>query len=231
MSNMIHIPLGSSRSKGLAVGLLASWLFTWTLPAKEWDRKRAESALNEARRTARHPQREFQPPPREEYLHCIDHYRQVYRLDPHFDGSDDAVFEAGTLYQEMSEIFENPEYANRALKLYRFLLSDYKTSPHCPEAEQNIATVEAMAGHAEFESPKSRSRNVNRSLRPEPKFRPTAKNVKQARMASSLCAVFATGLPATIPVSPSTWMCETQLQALHADQPGAPVLRHSWFQS
>ena len=32
----------------------------------------------------------------EEYLQCIDHYQQVYRLDPHFGGSDDAVFESGT---------------------------------------------------------------------------------------------------------------------------------------
>ena len=147
MSNMIHIPLGSIRSKGLAVGVLASCLFTWTLPAKEWDRKRAESAFEEARQLHANI-KESSTAPREEYLHCIDHYRQVYRLDPRFDGSDDAVFGAGTLYQEMGEVFENPEYANRALKLYRFLLSDYKTSPHCLEAEQNISQLKQWSGTA-----------------------------------------------------------------------------------
>ena len=56
------------------------------------------------------------------------------------------------LYQEMSETFENPEYTKRALKLFRFLVSDYRTSPHRPEAEQNISR---LTPNFEFESPQS----------------------------------------------------------------------------
>jgi N-acetylmuramoyl-L-alanine amidase len=138
---MIDIP-PSRRSKGLARGLLAAWLFTSALPAKEWDRKGAESALDEARRMysalKEDPTSSASP---EEYLQCIQLYQQVYWLDPHFGGSDDAVFESARLYQEMSETFENPEYTKRALKLFRFLVSDYRASPHRPEAEQSISRL------------------------------------------------------------------------------------------
>jgi N-acetylmuramoyl-L-alanine amidase len=139
---MIDIPPGWRRSKGLAGGLLAAWLFVGSLPAKEWDRKGAESALDEARRLhSALKEGQTSSASREEYLHCIHAYQLVYWLDPHFGGSDDAVFEAARLYQEMSEGFENPEYTKRALKLFRFLVSDYNSSRHRPEAEHSIARL------------------------------------------------------------------------------------------
>jgi hypothetical protein len=139
---MIALPPGLRRSKVLAGGLLAVSLFTCALPAKEWDRKGAESALDEARRLRSALKEDTTSnASREEYLECIQLYQQVYWLDPHFGGSDDAVFEAAQLYQEMSENFENPEYTKRALKLFRFLVSDYKASPHRHQAEQSIASL------------------------------------------------------------------------------------------
>ncbi len=73
-------------------------------------------------------------PSKEMYIRCIRTYQKVYLLDPHFGGSDDAIFEEGSLYQEMGERFGTLLYYKNAGKLYRFLLKDYKDSPRCPDA-------------------------------------------------------------------------------------------------
>jgi N-acetylmuramoyl-L-alanine amidase len=99
----------------------------------QWDRAAAQSALAEARRL-RDELGETKNPAKEKYLQVIHTYKQVYYKDPHFSGSDDAIYECGEVYQEMGEKFGTLLYYRDAAKQYQYLLKDYETSPRCPDA-------------------------------------------------------------------------------------------------
>ena len=68
------------------------------------------------------------------YLSVISKYKLVYFRDPHYSGSDDAIYESGEVYQEMGEKFGALPYYKEAAKLYQFLLKDYYSSPRSPDA-------------------------------------------------------------------------------------------------
>jgi len=97
------------------------------------DTQGAQQALQEAR-ALRAEIEQAAEPSREQYLRCIRTYRQVYIKDPHYSGADDAIWEAGQLYQQMGDRYHAPEYYREAVKLFRFLFSDYGGSPFCPGA-------------------------------------------------------------------------------------------------
>ncbi len=101
--------------------------------SKTWDREAAERALEKAR-ALREQLASLQGSPREPYLFCIRTYQEVYAYDPHFGGSDDAIYEAGELFQALAEKLAEPDFYTRAARLYRYLLSDYPASPRCPDA-------------------------------------------------------------------------------------------------
>ncbi len=102
------------------------------LPA-QWDRKGAQDALVQARKMSE-ALANAPSPSLNGYIRCIRAYQKVYLLDPHYGGSDDAIYEEASLYQEMGERFGTLLYYKNAGKLYRFLLRDYRDSPHCPDA-------------------------------------------------------------------------------------------------
>ncbi len=98
-----------------------------------WDREGAAKAWVRAQeirqdllsRAAASPQ---------EYLDCIRWFQKVYRLDPHYAQSDDAVFEAAVLHKHVGESFAEPDHLRKAAKLLKFLTDDYPTSQRAPEA-------------------------------------------------------------------------------------------------
>jgi N-acetylmuramoyl-L-alanine amidase len=105
-----------------------------------WDREAARASWIEGERL--HQALFVTPEPsRESYLKCIRTYQQVYLQDPHFGYSPDAVFEAAKLYQEMGEKFGDLIYFRNAARLYRFLCSDYDSSPRCPEALLRLGSI------------------------------------------------------------------------------------------
>jgi N-acetylmuramoyl-L-alanine amidase len=102
------------------------------LPVIAWDREAAERALVSAR-TCRDELGPDASPDR--YLACIRIYQTVYHFDPHYGGSDDAVYEEAQLFEELATRKQSSaeEYANRAAKLYQRLVTQYPTSPRCPD--------------------------------------------------------------------------------------------------
>ena len=108
--------------------------------AMQWDREEAENALGLAREQ-RGQLTDAQSSNRSDYLRCIRLYKRVWLSDPHYGGCDDAVYEAALLYQEMSEKFSAPEYAQEAADLLRFLLKDYNLSPFRRDARARLVTL------------------------------------------------------------------------------------------
>jgi len=108
-------------------------LSSTTLYSAEWDREGARLSLEKARNI----QAEISSTPeptKNQYLSCIKSYRLVYLKDPHFSGSDDAIYVSGMLYEEMGNRFGTASYYKNAVKFYKFLISDYDSSPYCPDA-------------------------------------------------------------------------------------------------
>jgi len=108
-------------------------LSSTTLYSAQWDREGARLSLEKARNI----QEEISSTPeptKNQYLSCIKSYRLVYLKDPHFSGCDDAIYASGMLYEEMGNRFDTAAYYNNAVKFYKFLISDYNSSPYCPDA-------------------------------------------------------------------------------------------------
>jgi N-acetylmuramoyl-L-alanine amidase len=82
-------------------------------------------------------------PLRQSYLACIRTYQLVYKKDPHYGGSDDAIYEAGLLFEEMAQRFGESRYAKEALRFFEFLVSDYGFSPHKQDALKRVAASSA----------------------------------------------------------------------------------------
>src|SRR5687767_8362860 len=128
------------------VAVLASCLVSVSLSAEQWDRNEAQKSFLQAKRLDFElHERTSVPPSREKHLECIRAYQRVYQRDPHFSLSDDAVFEAAKLYQEMGETFSNLDYYRSAAKLFRFLLSQYSTSRRCSDALLRLGDIYADA--------------------------------------------------------------------------------------
>ena len=115
-----------------------------------WDRAGAQHALEEARRleSELHARSSGSGAARSEqkYLECIRLFQEVYFKDPHFVGSDDAVFAAASLYLEAGERFRRPDYVSRASKLFRFLVSDYPSSRFVAEARSRAEVLASKTG-------------------------------------------------------------------------------------
>lgn len=124
----------------LLVALLVSLPAPWQAAAQRWDTEAAEAALKQAREL-RQKLSADQPADSDDYLRCIRLYQRVYLSDPHFTGSDDAIYEAATLYQEMAARFNAPEYDREAAQLLRFLIKDYPGSQFRPYAVLRLAAM------------------------------------------------------------------------------------------
>jgi N-acetylmuramoyl-L-alanine amidase len=131
-------------SRGIALFGLLVLALAGQLAAVQWDRDEAENALNKAREL-RGQLADSQSLSRPDYVRCIRLYKRVWLSDPHYGGSDDAVYEAAVLYQEMGTKFNSPEYNQEAGDLFRFLLKDYGVSPHRRDARARLATLEGQA--------------------------------------------------------------------------------------
>jgi hypothetical protein len=123
----------------LAAALAGAWL-PWIGEAQQWDPDVAEAALNQAR-TLRKRLAADQSAPKDEYLRCIRLYERVYMSDPRYQGSDDAVYEEASLYQEMAARFKAPEYDLEAVQLLRFLMKEYPASQFRPYAILRLAAM------------------------------------------------------------------------------------------
>jgi hypothetical protein len=137
--------LGVSRIL-LAAALAGGWL-PWLGEARQWDPDLAVSALDQAR-TLRKRLTADQSAGVDDYLRCIRLYKRVYLSDPHYQGSDDAVYEEASLYQEMAARFNAPEYDLEAVQLLRFLIREYPASQFRPYAILRLAAMgpaQAMA--------------------------------------------------------------------------------------
>lgn len=108
-------------------------LSSTTLYTAQWDREGARLSLEQARNIQEEISSTTEPT-KDQYLSCIKSYRLVYLKDPHFSGSDDAIYASGMLYEEMGNRFGTAAYYNNAVKFYKFLISDYNSSPYCPDA-------------------------------------------------------------------------------------------------
>lgn len=149
------LPQGKGRGVGFFLGcsLVGAGLFLG-LPLRgfpnNWDRAGAQHALDEARRLESeiHANSSGSGAARSEqkYLECIRQFQQVYFKDPHFGGSDDAVFAAASLYLEAGERFRKPDYLSRASKLFRFLVSDYPSSRFAAEARSKTEALASETG-------------------------------------------------------------------------------------
>ena len=124
----------------LAIGIALILSPAAAVLCAQWDRKGAERAWEDATRL-RETLTVTPEPSRESYLKCIQTYQQVYYRDPHYSASPEAIWEAGKLYQEMAEMFQNPAYFRNAARLYRYLTKDYDVSPRCPDALLRLATL------------------------------------------------------------------------------------------
>ena len=108
------------------------------LSAKKWDREAAIEAFSEARELQTALLKQESPLPGD-FLRCIRTYQRVYRSDPHFGASDDAVFEAGRLYLDAARRFKNESFGKSGGRLLQFLISDYPKSRHCKTAQQLLS--------------------------------------------------------------------------------------------
>jgi len=139
-ANIRHMrksPAGHPRARVLFLGLMLSLAYAagtfLGAAAAQWDRAAAEKSLVQAR-AMREALASTSDPQRSDYLRCAEKYRVVYRYDPHYGGSDDAIFEAGIVFQEAGVRFGNVTDFRRAARQFQYLLSDYERSPHCAEA-------------------------------------------------------------------------------------------------
>jgi len=122
----------------------------------QWDLEGARRAWEEAIRQKTDLSTRSAPS-RNTYLRAIQAFQQVYFKDPHYINSDDAVFEAAKLCQKMGDAFRDAVSYRNAVRLYRFLLSDYGNSPFCAEALLQVGTIcsgpleDAQAGREAFD--------------------------------------------------------------------------------
>ena len=131
---------GRGPSRILLAALLAGVWFPWPGTAHQWDPNVAEAALKQARALKERLAAD-QSAGAADYLRCIRLYKRAYMSDPHFQGSDDAIYEAATLYQEMAARFKAPEYDLEAVQLLRFLIKDYPASQFRPYAILRLAAM------------------------------------------------------------------------------------------
>ncbi len=123
----------------LASALAGLWS-PWSGAAQESNPVTAAAALNQARALKKKLDAD-QSAGTADYLRCIRLYKRVYTSDPRFDGSDDAVYEAASLYQEIAARFKDPAYDLEAVQLLRFLIKEYPASPFKPYAILRLAAL------------------------------------------------------------------------------------------
>ncbi|NWG14455.1 MAG: N-acetylmuramoyl-L-alanine amidase [Acidobacteria bacterium] len=136
-------PDGKGLSPGIPIiATLTVWLFVCAGISQAWDRAAAEAALNRACELRQQLTTDPSAASREDYLKCIHSYRRVYFSDPHFHGSDDAIYGEAVLYQEMAARFRSPGDLAEAVRLLRFLVKDYGVSPYRRDALNRLAALE-----------------------------------------------------------------------------------------
>jgi hypothetical protein len=191
------------RGEGLPRILLAALLVSlpapWQAAAQRWNTEAAETALKQAREL-RQKLSADQPVDSNDYLRCIRLYRRVFLSDPHFTGSDDAIYEAATLYQEMAARFNAPEYDREAAQLLRFLIKDYPGSQFRPYAVLRLAAMgparagppAGLPGVAARQQPQSREVPSKPGVEPAPTQSPAA---QMAAPAAAIRAIHCTSTP------------------------------------
>ena len=159
----------------LLTAIVAGVFCPWPGRGQGWDREAAVTALDQAREL-RNRLSADQSAVQADYLRCVRLYKRVYLSDPHFGGSDDAIYEAATLYQDMAAKFATPDYDREAAKLLRFLLKDYSTSSFRPYAILRLAASEtAQTGaQAPVAGTPAERQAAARSVQPEPKAVPSS---------------------------------------------------------
>jgi hypothetical protein len=131
---------GWIRPRIYLAAILAVLSFPWPCAAQEWDSEAAETALRQARELRKRLAAD-KSAATDEYLRCIRLYRRVFLSNPHYSGSDDSIYEAATLYQEMAAKFAAQEYDREAAGLLRFLIKDYPASQFRPYAILRLAAL------------------------------------------------------------------------------------------
>ena len=179
---------GRGRDKGgerlprfLLAALLVSVPAPWQAAAQRWDTQAAEAAMKDARELRQRLSAD-QPADPNDFLRCIRLYQRVYLSDPHFTGSDDAIYEAAALYQEMAARFNAPEYDREAAQLLRFLIKDYPGSQFRPYAVLRLAAMgparagppSGVPGVAARQQPQGRDVPSKLNSEPDPAHSPAA---------------------------------------------------------
>jgi len=113
-----------------------------TAASASWDREKAEKSWEQAQ-VLQSQLVEKEAAPESEYLKCATTYERVFRYDPHYHRSDDAVFGAAGLYLEMHRRFGNDAFREKSEKLYRFLIAEYPASRFCAQAALRIESIES----------------------------------------------------------------------------------------
>lgn len=139
-SGKARVKWGRGFTRILLAAILAGSWFPCSGEAQQSDRYTAEAALKQARELKKKLDVD-QSTGISDYLRCVRLYKRVYLSDPHFEGSDDAIYEAASLYQEMAARFRDPAYDLEAVQLLRFLIKDYPASPFKPYAILRLAAI------------------------------------------------------------------------------------------
>ncbi len=181
---------GRGFSRILLAAVLAGLWFPWAGEARQRDPDTAEAALNQARTLKKKLDAE-QSAAVSDYLRCIRLYKRVYMSDPHFEGSDDAIYEAASLYQEIAARFRDPAYDLEAVQLLRFLIKDYPASPFRPYAILRLAAMgparEAMSETAS--SVPALSPLPEKAVRPQSQTGPAPATSQAAQAGARAAAV------------------------------------------
>ena len=197
MPSMIHAPYGLRRlltpARRLAVGIAVFLSSAAIGLSADWDREGARRAWEDAERL-RAGLSQTSPVSRDGYQKCIRTYQIVYLKDPHFVYSDDAVFEAARLSQELGENSGDADAFRNAARLYQFLATDYPQSPFCPEALLRLGMISEgpLADQAAARSAYERLRSRFPSSQ------------AAARLASRTVAAPAAGPPGNVPEAART---------------------------
>ena len=203
----------------LAIGIAFILSSAVAVLCSDWDLEGAKLAWAEATRL-HEALSSASKPSRENYLKCIRTYQQVYFKDPHYSASDDAVFEAARLYQEMGEKFGDLNYFRDAAKLYRFLTTDYEVSPFCPDALLRLGMIsEGLLG--DDQAAQSAYEKLRKYYKYSPAAASLAARARSKEVKPPQLSIPAPAVTTTLPARPTAAPSATTTPA--AKQTAAPV--------
>jgi N-acetylmuramoyl-L-alanine amidase len=153
-----------------------------SLQARQWDTPGASQAFEEAGQKRSQIAQTTQPTLKQ-YLECAKTYRRVHERDPHYRYTGDAIYQEGIIYQEMGDLFSNPEYYRTAAKRLQLLVDDYGGNQNCPDALGRLVAV-----YSKYLKNDIASRNAYQQLKTQYKYSKAAKQLTRPEISPAAVA-------------------------------------------